>query len=327
MERKIHYQDLLDYALRAQSAYFLSELGWTLSTQLGWHRPQRHLLIQEVPVSEVNVVLEVDDEHRRQWIAVRGSSNLRNWLLNLRYTQRQCPPQRDRPWPGSPLGKNHALADPCGNVDLHQGFRQAATEVFHALAPHLRANYQIRLTGHSLGGAIAAILMLFLAEKGFSVEQCVTFGQPKITDPAGAQDLADRPLIRVIHDDDIVPHLPPTSPFTRWQGGYAHFGQEILLHDSEQVGNTLIQTWKPPIRPAQGLWASLQRSLFRRNIREIHEHVEDHSLHHYIHSLVKTLAARQQLSPAQRPLLKTLALGTALPFLPEETLAPGFANA
>ncbi len=297
------YQQLLDYALRAQCSYVLSEIGWSLSRHLGWSQPHQQLIIKEMPKSEVNVILEIDEVNRCQWIAVRGSSNLRNWLLNLRYTQRQC--DEDDP------------TMLCGGLDLHRGFRAAATEVFEAILPELRSDYQIRLTGHSLGGAIAAILMLFLDERHYPVEQCVTFGQPKITDRVGARKNAHMPLIRVIHDDDIVPHLPPTTPLTILQGGYEHFGEVVSLHDSEVFANTLLQTWKPAIDRQDGFWRAVLRTLFKTDIREINENVEDHDLRHYIHSLVSTMTARHQLPASHQTLMQTFAIA---PLIPERPL-------
>ena len=301
-----NYAELLDYALRAQSTYVMSELGWALTEHLGWQESKRQLIIKEVPNSEVNVIIEIDLEAQCQWVAVRGSSNLRNWLLNLRYTQRQCD-ETD----------THM---PCGGVDIHRGFRAAATEVFETILQYLHPNLPIRLTGHSLGGAIAAILMLFLKEINYEVEKCITFGQPKITDSNGAIANSHMPLIRVVHDDDIVPHLPPTTPLTLLQGGYEHFGETITLHDSEQFANTFLQTWQPPQERQNSFWLAVLRTVFRTDIRDINENIEDHDLGHYIQSLVKTMMVRNQLSSTHHPLLKTFAISPPIAIEPAQPL-------
>ena len=296
-------QKLLDYALRAQSSYALSDMGWSLSKHLGWSQPQKKLIIKEMPHSEVNVILEIDTRHHCQWIAIRGSSNLKNWLLNLRYTQREC--------------DERSPTMPCAGIDLHRGFRAAATEIFHAIREDLHPTYPIRLTGHSLGGAIAAILMLFFDEVNLPVEECVTFGQPKITDQIGAAHNTHMPLIRVVHDEDIVPHLPPTTPLTFLQGGYEHFGELVTLHDSEHFEETLLQTWKPPVDQKDGFWSVMTRSLLFSDLRQMNEHIEDHDLRHYIQSLVKTMAARQQLSAVHTPLMRTFSIA----LMPEASAA------
>jgi hypothetical protein len=74
-------------------------------------------------------------------------------MLNFRYVQRS-------------FSKN-VLDDRQLDIDLHTGFYLAAEDVYQAIAPHLHKNYQTRLTGHSLGGAIAVILMMFLKEENY----------------------------------------------------------------------------------------------------------------------------------------------------------------
>ena len=82
------------------------------------------------------------------------------------------------------------------NIDLHTGFYIAADDVYQTILPTLNRGYKNRITGHSLGGAIAVILMMFLKEDGYQLEKCITFGQPKVTDKKGAQMCQDLPLIR-----------------------------------------------------------------------------------------------------------------------------------
>lgn len=300
----INYKTILNHALRAQSAYILTQMGWALSEHLGWQMPHgNQITIQEVVTSEVNVILEMDHQNKVQWISVRGSSNLRNWLLNLQYTQRYC----DMNDPNMP----------CGGVDLHKGFRVAATEVFHSILPRLRQDYTTRLTGHSLGGAIAAILMLFLAEIDYKIERCITFGQPKVTDRAGAEKMATMPLIRVIHDDDIVPHLPPTTPLTFLQGGYQHFGTEIVLHDSSYSPTMISQAGVLSQEAKTGFWSAVGRSLLRTNIRDLSGHIADHELRKYVHSIINVLAAHSQATDAETSVLRILSL---LPMVPERSL-------
>ncbi|SEG85431.1 Lipase (class 3) [Thermomonospora echinospora] len=91
------------------------------------------------------------------------------------------------------------------------------------------------ITGHSLGGAMAALMTVMLKhERKFGGQHGVadllraayTFGQPMIGDPAFAEacaknDFLREKLIRYIYDNDIVPHLPPLST-----GPFQHFGRE-----------------------------------------------------------------------------------------------------
>ncbi|GLY82461.1 lipase family protein [Actinoallomurus iriomotensis] len=91
------------------------------------------------------------------------------------------------------------------------------------------------VTGHSLGGAMAAMMAVMLRhERKFRDEDDVTgrfravytYGQPMIGDPrfaraCEADPFLARAMIRYIYDNDVVPHLPP-----RTAGPYRHFGRE-----------------------------------------------------------------------------------------------------
>ena len=59
--------------------------------------------------------------------------------------------------------------------------------------------------------------------------KCITFGQPRVTNQKGAEQLHQLPLLRVINDEDVVPLLPPLTPLTFLQGRYENFGPEIWL--------------------------------------------------------------------------------------------------
>ena len=72
-------------------------------------------------------------------------------------------------------------------IRLHQGFAQAAESLYLAIRPHLNKNYKITTTGHSLGGAVALILAMYLDKDHYLLDKVVTFGQPKVTNVTGAQ--------------------------------------------------------------------------------------------------------------------------------------------
>jgi len=87
------------------------------------------------------------------------------------------------------------------------------------------------VTGHSLGGAVAALLAIYLIEDGYKVVRVVTFGQPKFTTAIGVEKLAFLPIIRVVDENDIVPMLPPTLFANKKYGIYGHVGSEAVLLD------------------------------------------------------------------------------------------------
>src|SRR6202008_4848353 len=92
--------------------------------------------------------------------------------------------------------------------------------------------------GHSLGGALAAITALTLAEFGHvalrppgypRLAGLYTFGQPMVGDPAFAEWAEGQlgPLtFRYVNDDDLIPRLP-----SRFEGKYRHFG---MLHSASR---------------------------------------------------------------------------------------------
>jgi predicted lipase len=115
---------------------------------------------------------------------------------------------------------------------LHKGFSSAARDLYPDIRRHLRKDYKIKIAGHSLGGAIAAITGLYLQQEGFSVE-VYTFGQPKITNIAGAARADSLHLIRFLNGRDMVTLVPPVSYQPGKLGSYAHFGKEIALLDGK----------------------------------------------------------------------------------------------
>lgn len=66
-------------------------------------------------------------------------------------------------------------------------------------------------TGHSLGGALSEIAGLRLKAQFNKKTVVHNFGCPRVGNAAMAQYIATRvdTLYRVVHNRDIVPHLPP----------------------------------------------------------------------------------------------------------------------
>ena len=101
------------------------------------------------------------------------------------------------------------------DVQIHSGFlsqyRSIEKEIKENLAKEELDGYQLFITGHSLGGALAIIATKCLAND--TAGACYTFGSP----PVGTKDF-DRdiktPIYRIINHVDIVPRLPnPTMVF------------------------------------------------------------------------------------------------------------------
>lgn len=159
--------------------------------------------------------LHNDHKNKITTIAIRGSTNLRNWLLNLEF------------W----MHSNNWF-----KCKVHEGFLQIAQEIYRSIHTKLINGYEIHLTGHSMGGAVATILGAYLNQSNSKVK-VITFAQPRVTDNNGAKVLSSLDLSRVVIDGDIVNLLPPFN--------YAHFGRELTLKVNRYQTNDSFETHNP----------------------------------------------------------------------------------
>lgn len=208
-----------------------------------------------------------------------------------------------------------ALPGTLGLFDVHGGFyrnlRSIRYEVIRALndalagrrigdeGPDLRPMEALYLTGHSLGGAMAALMSIMIrAEPGYAeiaraLKATYTFGQPMIGGPdfarAGNADpfLRDR-VFRYIYNRDVAAQLPPT--FT---GEFAHFGQEYQYLGREPDGHWRHNaTPMPPLRGVIPLLLSpvpiVTKQITRFKALRFKASFEDHFPRHYVGALAGT---------------------------------------
>uniref|UniRef100_A0A0E0NV07 Fungal lipase-type domain-containing protein n=1 Tax=Oryza rufipogon TaxID=4529 RepID=A0A0E0NV07_ORYRU len=110
-----------------------------------------------------------------------------------------------------------------------------------AKARKLYGDISIIVTGHSMGGALASFCALDLAiTHGGNNVYLMTFGQPRVGNAAFASYFAKYVpnTIRVTHEHDIVPHLPPYF-FIFPDQTYHHFPTEVWEHEVD--GSTVYQ--------------------------------------------------------------------------------------
>ena len=157
--------------------------------------------VRELKKSENRYAYAFDPVRKRQIIAIRGTANLVNAILDIEFWKEKSPM----------LG-----------IRLHHGFEAAASIVFRDAEAFLVRDIPVVLCGHSLGAAEAIIVGMFLAKAGYRVEKIVASGPPKVTDAEGWLAYPTLPVLRVTAAFDPVPFLPPArlypkAPFE--QGG------------------------------------------------------------------------------------------------------------
>ena len=145
------------------------------------------------------------------FLSFRGSSNIQNWINNIKTDQVS--------YPG------------CSGCYVHRGFYDNYRNVYDSAKSALkkvRSAHQgakIMITGHSLGGALAALSSVSIKKDVGSVAEVYTFGEPRIGNKNLADYLAKQSSIsRVINYADVVPHLP-TMTFN-----FYHESMQVWYH-------------------------------------------------------------------------------------------------
>lgn len=90
-----------------------------------------------------------------------------------------------------------------------KGFKICARRINDEIEQHIvDKRTPLYVTGHSLGGAIAVMTAALLANRGYNVVGCITFGCPKV----GHIDLIHKhgiPLVMYKNGKDVVTTVPP----------------------------------------------------------------------------------------------------------------------
>ncbi|KAF6136035.1 hypothetical protein GIB67_006927 [Kingdonia uniflora] len=155
-------------------------------------------------------------------IAFRGTQehSIQNWIEDLFWKQ------LDLNYPGMPDAMvHHGFYYAYHNTTMRHCVLQAvkrATEMYGEIS--------IMVTGHSMGGAMASFCALDLSVNcGAHDIQLMTFGQPRIGNGVFASYFSENVpnTIRVTHEHDMVPHLPPYYTYFP-QKTYQHFPREVI---------------------------------------------------------------------------------------------------
>lgn len=157
-------------------------------------------------------------------IAFRGTQehSIQNWIEDLFWKQ------LDINYPGmSDAMVHHGFYSAYHNTTIRPAIINAVER-----AKDFYGDLNIMVTGHSMGGAMAAFCGLDLTVNlGIQNVQVMTFGQPRIGNAAFASYYTQLVpnTFRVTNYHDIVPHLPPYYSYFP-QKTYHHFPREVWLY-------------------------------------------------------------------------------------------------
>jgi hypothetical protein len=127
------------------------------------------------------------------------------------------------------------VSDVRTGIRLHKGFRDAATNIMQTIDTSMTTSrgivqgqiltypleHTVHVTGHSLGGAVAQIIGMWLHKRGKNV-QVFSYGSPKVSDQVLSSGQPTH--WRVVRRSDPIPFTPP------WP--YRHTG---LFIDSQDL--------------------------------------------------------------------------------------------
>lgn len=133
------------------------------------------------------------------YVVFRGSQSIRNWITNL-----------------DAFKTSYTSFPECG-CQVHKGFYQAEQSVISGIISEVKklqsahSGYAVKVTGHSLGAALAQLTSMDLVKSGIS-NTVYNFGQPRVGDKSYASFANSKVTTwRVTHNKDTVPHIPVTT--------------------------------------------------------------------------------------------------------------------
>jgi predicted lipase len=133
------------------------------------------------------------------YVVFRGSESTRNWISNL------------------DAFKIAYTTFPECNCQVHKGFYEAEQRVIADVISEVKSlqklhpTFVVKVTGHSLGAALAQLTSMDLIKAGIATS-VYNFGQPRTGDEKYAAFANSKVSTwRVTHNKDMVPHLPFTE--------------------------------------------------------------------------------------------------------------------
>ncbi|KAJ9089136.1 hypothetical protein DSO57_1016056 [Entomophthora muscae] len=172
-----------------------------------------------------HALMLVDHQKREVIVAFRGLTSMVNLKKSLdmkRYNLKAY------------IFDNSTRIEEARDVRVHRGFKETADSLRDYILPELKdlfqehKDYRLQLVGHSLGGAIATLMTIIIhQEMKFLLSRIslTTYGQPRVGNYVFAKWFNSLPVtaIRVVNEDDSVPHLPG-----KWNR-FVHIKSELYI--------------------------------------------------------------------------------------------------
>ena len=128
---------------------------------------------------------------------------------------------------------------------VHEGFYDALADVWQVLHNELehhdpQQRRSLWVTGHSLGGALAALASARWIEMGQRISGLYTFGQPRTGDAAFRRNFnfaMKASTFRFVNDNDLITRVPPRAL------GFSHLGTLKYFTDEGRLESD-VSWWK-----------------------------------------------------------------------------------
>lgn len=166
------------------------------------------VLIYDLKETQNKFILISNHNKKVHYISIAGTANIKNVESDVEFFYRN---------------------DDRLKIKCHEGFSKGAKLVYNKILSKLNRKYDLYITGHSLGGAEAVVLAMYLDVEKIKVKKIVTFGQPKTTNQEGINKFSHLNLLRVVNKRDPVPYLPPVDSSLNIKEEFRHFGKAVIL--------------------------------------------------------------------------------------------------